>query len=139
VRLAANEERCSGCRTCELLCAFAEFGEQNPRKAALKVVGEFPAPGRYHLTLCTQCGVCADECPQGAIGLSEVEGPGGSAYVIDGELCTGCGVCIDACPEGAMFSHADEAKPIKCDLCGECVEICPRDVLTLVEARGGSR
>ena len=54
-------------------------------------------------------------------------------YVIDGDLCTGCGVCIDACPEDAMFSHADEAKPIKCDLCGECVEICPRDVLSIVE------
>ena len=134
MRLAANEQRCSGCRTCELLCAFAEFGEQNPRKAALKVRGEFPAPGAYHLTLCTQCGVCADECPQGAIGLVESRSAGGSVYVIDGDLCTGCGVCVDACPEGAMFSHADEAIPIKCDLCGECVDICPRGVLAIVEA-----
>ncbi|GAB4256960.1 MAG: 4Fe-4S dicluster domain-containing protein [Thermoleophilia bacterium] len=129
-QLVAREPRCSGCRTCELLCAFSRYGEMNPRKAALAVRGEFPVPGTYHLSLCTQCGECAEACPSGAIARNEAKG----AYVIDPELCTDCGVCVDACPEGVMFVHQEAATPIKCDLCGECVEICPRGVLAVVEA-----
>ncbi len=133
-QLAAQEPLCTGCRTCELLCAFSRFGEMNPRKAALRVHGEFPAPGAYHLSLCTQCGECADACPSEAIGLDETRG----AYVIDPELCTDCGVCVDACPENVMFTHREAAPPIKCDLCGECVEICPRGVLSVVDSGTGA-
>jgi ferredoxin len=128
MNLAANEARCTGCRTCELVCAFSRYGQMSPKMAALRVKGEFPAPGTYHLSLCTQCGVCADACPEGAIGLQ------GEAYLIDADLCTRCGVCVEECPEGALFEHKGADTPIKCDLCGECVEICPRDVLSIAGA-----
>jgi len=110
-----------------VLCAFKRFGEINPRKAALRVTGEFPAPGVYHVSVCSQCGVCADVCPVEAISVRD------GVYVIDAEVCTGCQQCVDECPEGVMFVHKDEIGPIKCDLCGECVEICPRTALALVE------
>jgi len=41
---------------------------------------------------CISCGVCADECPNGAI--IQV----GILYAIDQQLCTQCGTCEDVCP-----------------------------------------
>lgn len=46
---------------------------------------------------CLACGICADECPNGAI--SE----GDDTFVIDPEVCDDCGTCLDVCPnEGAI-------------------------------------
>lgn len=47
---------------------------------------------------CLACGICMDECPQGAI--SE----GTDIYVIDYEKCDECGSCIDACPSAAIIT-----------------------------------
>ena len=44
---------------------------------------------------CTGCGICADECPSGAIKVNDVA-------VVDASLCTGCGACVDACPSGTL-------------------------------------
>jgi len=45
---------------------------------------------------CTNCGVCEDECPVGAI--SEAD----DARVIDGDTCTDCGACAEVCPVDAI-------------------------------------
>jgi ferredoxin len=48
---------------------------------------------------CVACGLCAEECPNGAI-LEREEG-----FVIDSDKCTECGTCVDVCPsEGAIVS-----------------------------------
>lgn len=44
---------------------------------------------------CVACGVCADECPSGAITVGDIA-------VIDAGKCTDCGACMDACPSGAI-------------------------------------
>lgn len=122
--LALMPEECTGCRTCELVCALQNFQENNPAKAALRIKGLFPAPGHYQLQLCTQCGECAQVCPTGAISKRE-----DGAYIIDANECTGCYSCVDACPEGVMFTHESMQTPIKCNSCGECVTYCPKKLL----------
>ncbi|HSW09383.1 MAG TPA: 4Fe-4S binding protein [Bacillota bacterium] len=125
--LATTAQACSGCRLCQLVCALDHFGENNVKKAAIGIRGLFPAPGRYDVRVCVQCGTCAEVCPVEAIRLRH------GAWVLDRELCTGCGACIAACPWGVMFTHPGTPEPIKCDACGECVPYCPRNVLCIAE------
>lgn len=132
MEFVTHSELCSGCNTCRLACALANFKEVNPAKAALSIIGHFPGPGTYEIKFCDQCGACADECPVGAI-----EGENGT-YLIDPETCIGCSACVDACPQGVITLHSDSEVPIKCTACGECAEICPRDAIvykrTTIEA-----
>lgn len=58
---------------------------------------------------CIGCGVCFEQCAQGAISLEDrpagAPRPAESAervMVIDQELCVGCARCIHACPQGAV-------------------------------------
>ena len=44
---------------------------------------------------CIACGVCREECPNGAV----VESGGGFAITDD---CTECAACLEACPSGAV-------------------------------------
>ena len=46
---------------------------------------------------CISCGVCASNCPVGAI--SEGDGK----FVIDADTCIDCGACEAECPFGAIF------------------------------------
>ena len=47
--------------------------------------------------LCSACGLCIRECPQGAITLIW-----GRAD-IDPDRCNGCRRCLDFCPQGSIF------------------------------------
>jgi len=130
LRLVVRDELCSGCRACENVCALSNLGENNPKKARLRVKGEFPWPGRYKVIVCDQCGKCAEACPVECI--EQVDG----VYRINVDECTGCLVCVDACPTGAMFTHPSEESPFKCTACGECVELCPREALSIEGGKG---
>lgn len=123
MKLAVREERCSGCRACELVCSMRNFGQPNPKRSAIRVSGAFPAPGKFSLVVCDQCGVCAEVCPAEAI--DEVDGH----YRIDPDRCTGCLICVEECPQGAMFTHQDGEVPFKCVACGDCVAYCPRQAI----------
>ena len=124
VKFVLNEAVCSGCRVCGLICALTNFQENNPKKGLLKIHGHFPAPGRYSIKVCTQCGVCASVCPEEAI--KENDG----IFVIDPELCVKCGLCVEECPEQVMVLHDDHEYPLKCNNCGECIVYCPRGALS---------
>lgn len=125
MQLKAISEKCSGCCTCKLACALANFGQVCPTMSALTIRGRFPAPGDYEILLCDQCGACAEVCPVEAI--EEKDG----VHLVDAEACVECGECVEACPRDVMFEHPNLDAPIKCTLCGECVETCPRDALVL--------
>lgn len=130
MRLAVKSELCSGCRVCELTCAASTFGEQNPSKATLVVHAQFPVPGNYTVSVCDQCGECAQVCPVDAINNDD------GYWKVNPEECIGCLACVEACPNGVMRQHASETAPFKCTSCGECIKYCPREALYDGEAVG---
>ncbi len=57
---------------------------------------------------CKGCGLCIENCPRSAIGLTLNMNTGGYNYVaVDTEKCIGCGICYTVCPDGA-FSILNE-------------------------------
>jgi Fe-S-cluster-containing hydrogenase component 2 len=104
---------------CQLVCALENFSQNNPKLALLRIAGHFPAPGRYEVRLCDECGLCREACPAEAI--REVDG----ALRVDEGLCTNCLACVEACPKGVMTAHRLLPVPRKCVHCGACAELCP--------------
>jgi len=51
-------------------------------------------------TQCTACGLCASDCPTGALRWV-AEGDSWS-LLFDHALCVGCGQCVEVCPEGCL-------------------------------------
>ena len=53
---------------------------------------------------CNGCGLCAEACHEGAIGMS-----GGKAKLLRDDYCDGLGDCLPACPAGAITFVEREA------------------------------
>ena len=54
---------------------------------------------------CNGCGLCADACHEGAIGIID-----GKAQLLRDDYCDGLGDCLPACPENAIsFVHREAA------------------------------
>ena len=53
---------------------------------------------------CTGCGLCADACHEGAIGVID-----GKAKLLREDYCDGLGDCLPACPTGAITFEEREA------------------------------
>lgn len=129
MRLYADSSKCCGCSACLVACSLNLFEENNPKKAALRVVPHFPEPGYYELKVCTQCGECAQVCPTGAIQRNDR-----GAYFVEAALCDLCGACETVCPEGVMFVVPEKSEHSwKCDLCGDCVQVCGMSALWIAE------
>ena len=54
---------------------------------------------------CNGCGLCADACHEGAIGMEN-----GKAKLLRDDYCDGLGDCLPACPTGAISFEVREAK-----------------------------
>ncbi len=55
--------------------------------------------------LCTGCGECIPNCPEGALQIID-----GKARIISDLFCDGLGACIGHCPEGAITIEEREAE-----------------------------
>lgn len=130
------ERMCSGCRLCELVCAFFHHRVGNARRARIRVVSLEPG-GRVPVT-CRQCEqpLCEAACPVGAIRKKRILLEGVPEVIVDVDpgRCIGCGVCTEVCPVGAIEVDPVARTASKCDLCDgdpQCVRYCPAGTLRL--------
>jgi len=134
-RLKVLEEKCVGCRICELSCSmFHHDGAFNPRNALIRIESnrEFglnkPIENIDQPHVCRQCdpAPCAEGCPAEAFAANETL----SIRFVDRDQCIGCEQCLQECPYNMIVLHREdgETKAGKCDLCGGeplCVRNCP--------------
>ncbi len=128
MRIHVDLDKCTGCRTCEVICYFYKDHKINPRKARVEVI-RVDRAGLDIPIICAQCVTpkCAEACPTEAITKDD----SGIIRVTE-DRCTGCGICADACVIGAIRIDPDTKKPLICDLCNgkpKCVEWCPTKAL----------
>ena len=71
---------------------------------------------------CLTCGICYENCPNGAIFQN---GYGG--YVVDRAKCNGCGMCMHNCPTNNITIEDGIVYGI-CSRCGVCAETCANRV-----------
>lgn len=120
-----NPELCTECQACRLRCSFLKEGEYNPEKARLNIVGKWPQMPKLKVCRlckkpacvaacpvsalsqkengvikvdydkCTQCGLCAEACPFGAVMVFQ-----GKIMICD--TCDGQYLCTKACSTGAL-------------------------------------
>lgn len=138
-----RQERCLGCKSCELACAvahsrsgslFASLGEsQNPRK---RIYADY-WQGRNFIINCRHCEepLCARVCPTHALSKDLASGKVMQAD----ERCIGCGMCQLACPFGVISRYLESKKTVKCDGCPDreipaCVGACPTRALLYVDS-----
>lgn len=131
--LNAEFNLCTGCRSCEIWCAFKHHQECNPHYSRIRVV-KFDQEGLAIPIYCLNCKdpKCQDVCPANAIRLDEKTG----ALLIDLDQCTSCQECIKACAFSGLQILPD-GTIVKCDLCGGdpvCVKHCESGALKYVEA-----
>lgn len=128
--LAKDESLCIGCGACERACSQAYFKVEDREKSCVRVD---PASGGtgFSLTICTQCGICARECPTMAL-RADARG----VIRLNKDTCVNCYICVGYCPTGAMMRRDDRLEPFKCVACGLCVKACPTKALTLVKREG---
>jgi Fe-S-cluster-containing hydrogenase component 2 len=136
--IVLNRETCTGCDTCESVCALGHEGVVSPRLARLRIYDHFVEGHRIEGYVCRQCSgaECLIACRNlGAKAMSVDRQTG--AKVIDPATCDGCQACVRACPQFPNTPiYFDPARniSIKCDLCGGdplCVKYCPEGSLTL--------
>jgi Fe-S-cluster-containing dehydrogenase component len=128
--IIADPMKCTGCRTCELICSFFKEGECNPSKSRISVFKNEELGLDFPIA-CLHCETpaCMEACPTGAIAKRD-----DGLVVVDRDRCTGCGMCARACPFNAIKIDPEKRKALVCDLCGgtpKCVEWCSTGAIKL--------
>ena len=129
--IAADLKKCTGCGTCELMCAIKRENQYNPSCSRIKILRMY---NLVNLAMtCRFCdnAPCVIACPQKCLIQSEKTG----TIIVDEDKCDCCGFCVEVCPHGAISLHPKKETILICDLCDgepQCIEWCPEEALSLV-------
>lgn len=132
--ILVEQDKCTGCRLCEMVCSVKHEGVSNPSRARIHLVRWF-MEGFDMPMICQQCleAPCIAVCPKDALSRDGELG----RVTLDYDLCIGCKMCVTACPFGGMGIDTVTNRVIKCDLCDgdpQCVRFCFPGALQYVDA-----
>lgn len=131
-KILVNVDSCSGCRRCEVLCAFAHENQFRPSIARINVVKEdiwgFDLP-----VFCSHCEDCSavKNCPSKAL-YRNAKG----LITVNEKNCSGCGNCVITCRLQAVRLDPGKQTPLLCDMCNGkvlCVQKCPTKALSYTD------
>ena len=131
-QLLVRPEKCTNCRTCELVCSYSHFGKFSPTLSAVAVI-DFAEDVVTVPMLCLQCDdpACQKACSVGAISVQA-----NGKVVYNNDKCILCKLCVQACPMGNISYSPVARKLLRCDLCGDapqCAEWCPTGALAYID------
>jgi Fe-S-cluster-containing hydrogenase component 2 len=134
--IVVDVEKCIGCGTCEMVCAFKHHDEFNRSKSRIHN-SIFLEDGLAISVVCYQCEdpSCGKICPSGAITTKKDENSGATLVTVSEIKCIGCKMCTLVCPYGCIVV-SDSGYAEKCDLCGgdpECVKFCATGAISFIE------
>ncbi|MBE5866440.1 MAG: RnfABCDGE type electron transport complex subunit B [Lachnospiraceae bacterium] len=94
-----DKEKCKACGKCIAVCP-KNLISLIPYSAKTEVVCKSTDKGPVTMKACSVgcigCGICAKNCPVGAVTVADFHA------TIDQSKCTGCGVCVAKCPKKAI-------------------------------------
>jgi len=133
--LAIDDERCTGCNTCMLVCSFVHEKVFNYERSRIRVWRD-DDKGVFIPVSCEQCedAPCVLICPTEALFKDEA-----GLVLRDPLRCIGCNECMLACPIGAISRFDGMWR--KCDLCASlggipyCAANCTAEALRYLPAR----
>lgn len=131
-RLFVTPERCIGCKSCEIACAFKHATALGT--PGLTRIRAYSMTPEHHVpVVCLQCetAACAQVCPTETL-VRVTEGPGAGAIRVLSDRCIGCMMCTIACPFGNIHVDPADDRIVKCDLCSgdpACAKFCPTAAL----------
>jgi Fe-S-cluster-containing dehydrogenase component len=112
--LIVDSAKCTGCRTCVLICSFRFQRKYSYSDGAIRIKKDEPKCLNIP-TVCEHCvnPVCVQACPVEALSKEPETG----MVLLRSSKCMGCLKCVEACPYGAIFPRAGSKGVALCDLC----------------------
>ena len=129
-----DPSKCTGCRTCELVCSIKNEGMANPALSRIQVIAYKNQGVRVPMT-CQQCedSICSSVCPVGALRRDNKTG----VVKHNKKKCIGCKLCVSTCPFGGINFNVKSREIFKCEQCDgspQCIRFCEDKAITYIEA-----
>lgn len=136
IQYAKEYSTCTGCHTCQLVCALVHDGVSGPEYSRIQCHMGKVNEMIHTVYTCQHCEdhPCYDACPKQDEAMCIDEN---NVVYVDETECIGCGLCVRACvfqpPRIHVVKTKDRSrrKAKKCDLCRgraegpACIEYCP--------------
>lgn len=134
-------KKCTGCKTCEIVCAVGHSKSKDLFTAILEDDFSLPAVRVYFSegdNFCVSCRQCKDHPCVNACIASAIKYDPGKGILFDKDKCVGCWMCIMSCPYGAVRHDLRDSKSVRCDHCADindprCAKSCPTKAIIYKE------